>query len=143
MVYLGYATELLIKAIRMPFHNSHTMTSPCFIVTLVGFLKLSYFITSIHLFSFLVCLLQVLCRRHPQYRRHQVCPLHRGNYVLNDYSFQLKSHLKRMRLFLCELILHHVDSFKLRVRGSVAFVKKFSRFQSPNIMIPNDLSFSS
>ena len=59
--------------------NSQRKVSPCVIVTLLEFTKLSYFITVIHLFSFLVCLLQVLCRRHPQYRHHQVCPLHQGN----------------------------------------------------------------
>ena len=95
--------------------NSQRKASLCFIETLLDFTKPSYFITVIYLFLFLVCLLQVLRRRHPQYRHRQVCPLHRGSYVSNDYSF-LKSQAKRMKLLLCEGIFYYVEPSSSRAR---------------------------
>ena len=65
----------------------------CTFLTFLYFRNPSWFIIVTNLmganqfFLILVCLLQALCRHHRQYRHHQVCPLHQGNWVLNNCGF--------------------------------------------------------
>ena len=74
MPYLGQAKRIAYQSDTFAFAYFSKDDQSVFHCNPARFYK-----TVIHLFSFLVRLLQVLCRRHPQYRHHQVCPLHQGN----------------------------------------------------------------